>query len=47
MLEQAINEEMWNRIHRVPEGNYVVGRQIEDMGSNLLEFITYKNLWEP
>lgn len=38
MLEQAVNEEMWNRMHRVPEGNYVVGRQIEDMGSNLPEF---------
>ena len=38
MLGQAVNEEMWSRMHRVPEGNYVVGRQKEDMGSNLPEY---------
>lgn len=39
MLELAINEETWSRMEQVQIGQYVEGREKEDRGSNLAEFV--------
>lgn len=39
MLQQATNEETWSRMERVPLGTPVRGREENDRGSNLSEFV--------